>query len=694
MKHRRHPRVIIVMLCLLSFNADLANAKAKSQANQQANQQANTQLNSPDIINIGEPVYSQHSSIPNFAQTGPAIVVDQFGYLPTARKIAVLREPVEGFDAKVDYQFSSQVLLKDANSHNTLMRLPVQKWNDGKADNSSGDLTWHIDFSALSEPGIYYLTDEEHGHRSYVFEVDEAVYKTILKSAFRVFYYQRAGFAKKPPFADKRWQDEASHLQDKEARLYSAAEDESTEKDLSGGWYDAGDYNKYTNWTADYIIGLLSAYIENPKAWTDDFNLPESGNGVPDILDEVDYGVKWLERMQNDDGSVLSIVSLDEASPPSKANGPSVYGPASTSASLTTANAFAFASLVYRQFASEITSKDNGKHAANTETGKYWSVRATKLEQSAINAWKWALAHPNVIFKNNDEATGSKGVGAGQQEVNEERRARKKLAAAIYLFALTDDAKYARIAIDLLDKTELIKHKGVNTFGADEVRDLLYFAQLEKTPSEVKQTILDAFTAGMKHDSHNLPAVEQFTDPYMAPLRSYTWGSSAFKANQGSLFYEIVLRNLPIETQMPAEQMALNYLHYMHGVNPLGKVYLSNMYEFGAENSVNEFYHAWFKDGSDKWEHALLSAAGPAPGFVVGGPNPSYRWDSCCPNNCRSEQNNKMCGTKLLSPPANAFPQKAYMDFNTSWPINSWEVTENSNKYQTNYLRLLSKFVN
>ena len=55
---------------------------------------------------------------------------------------------------------------------------------------------------------------------------------------------------------------------------------------MSGGWYDAGDYNKYTNWTASYVLEFMKAYLENPEAWGDDYNIPESGNGVPDILDE------------------------------------------------------------------------------------------------------------------------------------------------------------------------------------------------------------------------------------------------------------------------------------------------------------------------------------------------------------------------------------------------------------------------
>ena len=89
----------------------------------------------------------------------------------------------------------------------------------------------------------------------------------------------------------------------------------TTERDVSGGWYDAGDYNKYTNWTAEYVVDLLRAYRERPEIWTDDYDIPESGNGVPDILDEVKWGLDWLVKMQDDDGSLLSIVGLDHAQP-------------------------------------------------------------------------------------------------------------------------------------------------------------------------------------------------------------------------------------------------------------------------------------------------------------------------------------------------------------------------------------------
>jgi hypothetical protein len=123
-------------------------------------------------------------------------------------------------------------------------------------------------------------------------------------------------------------------------------------------------------------------------------------------------------------------------------------------------------------------------------------------------------------------------------------------------------------------------------------------------------------------------------------------------------------------------------------VNPLGLVYLSNMGAVGAAKSVSKFYHSWFAKGSD-WDTVGVSKYGPPPGYLVGGPNPSYAWDGCCPNNCSGVS----CGPAQLSPPSGQPPQKSYLEFNDSWPIDSWSVTEPSDGYQAKYVRLLSKFV-
>ncbi|MBA7587071.1 Cellodextrinase [subsurface metagenome] len=215
----------------------------------------------------------------------------------------------------------------------------------------------------------------------------------------RTFFYQRAGFEKNASYADKGWTDGASHLgplQDKNCRIFDNANNADTEKDLSGGWYDAGDFNKYTNWTANYVVEMMKAYLENPIAWDDNYNIPESGNDIPDIIDEVKWGIDHLLRMQQSDGSVLTIVGLSHASPPSSATGQSLYGPASTSASLNTAAAFAISSKVF----------------SSLGVNDY----ADTLQARSIKAWGWAVANPDVLFRNNDADYNSIGLGAGQQE--------------------------------------------------------------------------------------------------------------------------------------------------------------------------------------------------------------------------------------------------------------------------------------
>ena len=149
----------------------------------------------------------------------------------------------------------------------------------------------------------------------------------------------------------------------------------SQTKDLRGGWYDAGDFNKYTSWAARYIIVLLHAYEEHPQAFSDDYGIPESGNGIPDILDEVKWGLDWLVRMQNSDGSLLCVQGLAGASPPSDARAGSYYGPPTTSATLTGAAAFAYAS---KFFASR----------PEPDLKRY----GDDLKKRATAAWTWCWA--------------------------------------------------------------------------------------------------------------------------------------------------------------------------------------------------------------------------------------------------------------------------------------------------------------
>lgn len=597
------------------------------------------------------------------------IAVDQFGYLPEASKIAVVRNPVEGFDADLSFTPGSSYSVVNTATNEVVFTGAPTAWKDGAVNTTSGDQIWWFDFSALNEPGSYVVVDAENKLRSPEFSIAENLYRPILIEAVRTFYYQRAGFAKQTPFADAGWADTASHLgegQDTQARLFSATGDASTERDLSGGWYDAGDYNKYSNWHAGYLVSLMHIYQNRPSVWTDDFNLPESGNGVPDLVDEIKWGMDWLIKMQEDNGSVLSVMGLGHASPPSAATAPSVYGPATTSASLSAAAAFAFGAEFFSQF---------------DETFEDY---AQSLRQRAESAWSWADANPSVTFYN-----AANGVAAGEQEVDVNGRAEIKLIAAVHLFSLTGESEYR----DFVD-AHTPNVGWVGPWNEPLLNALLHYAKLPGATANVASGITTGYVQAMQSDE-NWAAVENQTDAYRAYLGdgNFTWGSSRTMAVKAATFYHFNTYGLGGRSTRTVDDAALGYLNYLHGTNPMGKVYLSNMSEFGAEDSVDSFYHSWFSDGSANWDSASASSYGPAPGFVVGGPNPQYNWDSCCPDSCGATDNNNRCGMAPPSPPHNQPPMKSYLDFNTSWPLNSWEVTENSNGYQVAYIRLLSKFV-
>jgi len=603
---------------------------------------------------------------------GPFIVADQFGYLPGQPKVAVLRDPVSGYDSDDEYTPGATLQVVNTLDNSVAFTGAATQWNSGETDPTSGDRVWLFDFSAVTTPGSYEVVDVEADVRSAPFEIGANIYKPVLVQAVRTFFYQRAGHAKSEQFAGGGWADGASHLgqqQDANARRYDAPDDAATERDLHGGWYDAGDFNKYTNWTAGYVVDLLHAYSENTAIWSDDFNIPESGNGVPDLLDEVKWGLDWLVRMQNDDGSVLSIVGLDSASPPSAATEPSLYGDASTSATLSSAAAFAYGAKIFG--------------ALNTPA---FDAYASDLSQRAERAWEWASANPDVLFRNNDADSGTSGLGAGQQEVDDTGRALKRLVAAIYLYEITGDVEYRNYADSHYTEAPMFAAWWLSPFDAGVTRPLLHYASLPgataTTANEIRTRYVELWEGAAGWE-----AVTTRRDPYGAFITDYTWGSNAVKSLAGGMFADQALYGISAHSAVDAMDAGAAYLHYLHGVNPLGKVYLSNMGNFGAENSVDQFYHTWFADGSERWDSVSGSVYGPPPGFLVGGPNPSYDWESRCPGV------SPQCGTSRPQPPYNQPAQKAYLDFNTSWPLNSWEVTENSNGYQTAYIRLLARYV-
>lgn len=598
------------------------------------------------------------------------IVVDQFGYRPAAVKTAVIKNPQKGADKDQSITPGSTYRVIDSATGQSVHQGAPVSFNNGQVDEPSGDIIWWFDFSQVTAPGTYYVLDAERNLRSYSFSIREDVYNEALKHAVRMLFYQRAGCEKDVKYAGEGWADNASHiglLQDKNCRLYNKKDDASTERDLHGGWYDAGDYNKYTAWAANYVEALLLAYQENPEVFSDDYNIPESGNGIPDILDEVKWGMDWLLRMQNNDGSLLSIVALDHAFPPSAATGQSLYGPANTIATVTSVKAFALGAMVYK----EIGMDDY----------------ASQLETAALKAWQWAEANPSVFFYNSNIS----GLGAGEQESNDTHaRLENRCLAGLYMYELTGEASYLTIFENNYRNFPL--YEWYYFVGQYWHRQQMMYLKYLAAPygkaeiqTDIRNYLVQAFN---KADNYGGKAGK---DGYRSFILDYNWGSNQYKSDYGLFFYLWArdgVEPAKVETYFEAAE---EYLHYIHGANPFNRMYLTNMDNYGASNSLTEIYHSWFDHFSSKWDKAGVSTYGPAPGYLAGGANSFYTWDGCCDNNgCGSAGNNAMCLAEPI--PVGEPPAKMYKDFNTSWPLNSWSLTEPSIGYQAPYIRLLSKF--
>ncbi len=609
------------------------------------------------------------------------IKIDQFGYQPFAKKVAVISRPVIGYNGGSTFTpglTPNAYQVKNASTNAVVFSGTPTAWNSGMVDSISGDIVWWFDFSAFTTPGSYYIKDNVTNETSYVFSIDSNVNNGILKTALHMYYYQRCGVPKIATYAGANHSDATCHIggtnQDKNCRLYSSPNDATTNKDLSGGWHDAGDYNKYVTFTFEALNHLLLAYKEKPDVWSDNSNVPESGNGIPDIVDEIKFELDWLLKMQQANGSVLSVVgtaNFGTASPPSADANQRLYGPATTGATFTAACVFAQASHILKSIPS-------------------LSSYCTTLQTAAINAYSWGVANPSVTFYNGGV------IAAGENEQSAYEVTARKFDAAVYLYACTGSATYKTYVDANYGNIHPQTWYYWYQFEMAHADALLYYAKLTGAnlpTASVAADIINSYTTSISgNNGQSLPAYTNNKGSYRMFMNSYdySWNSHNFIANNALIMYNAITYNINPANHVSYKNAALGHLNYYHGVNPQALTYLTDVTNIGADNCITEIYHGWFKDGS-AWDKTGVSLYGPAKGFLTGGVNPQYHLDNCCAaNSCGAAQS--MCVTANYTPPIGQPALKSYKDYNTDWPVNSFEITEVGIYTQAAYLRLLSKF--
>jgi len=487
------------------------------------------------------------------SQTG-AIRINQVGYYPDANKIALVVfskastfEVVNVLDNSVELSgnLSAQVFWKDA-----------------------GDSIKIVDFSALTKTGTYKIRIPEFGE-SYPFEISNTVFRKAAYASLKSFYYQRSSYQLTVPFAGL-WARPAGHPDT--ACILHASTGKSGMISSPGGWYDAGDYGKYVI-NAGISVATMLSFYENFNSYFADntIQIPESGNGKNDLLDEVKFELDWLKTMQDTDGGVffkLTTLSFSGMVMPN-ADKAARYAIGKTSASaLDFAAMMAMAGRIYKD---------------------YDPIYAADCITRAENAWIWAKANPAIYFKNPaDVSTGEYGDGNVTDEF---------IWAAAELYITTQKDEYKTY---LEGKSNSLNYN--NSPGWPGVQPLASLS-LATIPNGLSTNLLTTIKKSIISTSDKW-LTQIAASACRIPQFGYNWGSNSGIANNGvGLLYAYILTKDAKYIKGAAE-----CADYLLGKNATGFSFVS---AYGYKTPM--FFH-----------HRPSHADGvvqPIPGFVSGGPN-------------------------------------------------------------------------
>ena len=230
------------------------------------------------------------------AFAGSWIRVNQIGYLPEATKVAVFMsdETAQINDFELVDAFTGEVAFSSSAVRPTgvLGRMKT---------------TCRLDFSGLKTSGAYYIKVLSSGGetRSETFPVGAGVYDGAADFVLNYMRQQRCGW--NPFFKD------SCHRKDGIIVGHPDPRKDSTFLDVTGGWHDASDCLQYTTTSANAIYQMMFAYQSNPEAFSDNHlaDGTPGRNGIPDIVDEIYWGLKWLDKMNPEPGEMYNQIADD-----------------------------------------------------------------------------------------------------------------------------------------------------------------------------------------------------------------------------------------------------------------------------------------------------------------------------------------------------------------------------------------------
>lgn len=454
----------------------------------------------------------------------------------------------------------------------------------------SGETVRIADFSDFKTPGEYELYIDG-GEKSYPFKIGDGVFEEVSAGLAKALYFNRASFPLEQEYAGP-WHRPAGHP-DISVLIHGSAATESRPEESTisspGGWYDAGDYNKYIVPISSSIHHMLLAYEQFPGFFENQhLNIPESDNEMADVLDEALFALRWMLTMQDpNDGGVyhkLTHANFQGTLMPHRVTSARYVVQKSTPATLDFAAVMAQAARVYETLLPDF---------------------ADSALTAAEYAWQWAEANPDLAYvQNSINEDFNPDISTG--EYGDSNFSDEKFWAASELYITTENEDYYNSGgwngvgvsgwgnVGTLGLFSLIHH-----------RENLTAAGLADT-SAMKQALYNAFNSSVNQGNNSA-----YRSSFGTQNWHFSWGSNGVAGNIGMGLFMLY------QTTGDAKyyESALSTLDYLLGRNAVGYSYVTG---FGDKTPMH--IHHRQSEADDVYD--------PVPGWVAGGANKDQQ-DGC-----------------------------------------------------------------
>lgn len=520
------------------------------------------------------------------------IYINQSGYYPDALKHGTVTSAGVYRLVKDNAEVVLEVSIKEA---------------DLAPDVNSGEDTSVIDFSEVKEAGIYHI-EAASGEKSCSFSISETAYDSLFSDSLRMFYFQRCGMD-----LDEKYAGPFAHKACHTGKV-AALRDRADVFECSGGWHDAGDYGRYVTAGAVALAHLLYGYELMPEKMSLDLNIPETGSGMPDILNECKYELDWMLKMQAADGGVYhKCTSIRHTGfiMPEDDDLPFFVTPVS---SIAVAD---FAAICYA--ASRIYSRCDSSYS-------------DRLRSAADKSWQWLLDNPAFLYDNDPSCT------TGEYDDVSDLDERMWAAAERYR-TCQDEA-----ALSYINK-QLVYRINTTSLGWGDVGGLASLAVLMEKDGVFPVDMVARFTADWADEAKRLLTVVMSND-YEIALRphEFIWGSNMEVLKNAT----VLLLQGKRTGDSNFTEAGRRQLDYILGRNAVNYSYVTGHGEHAFKNPHNR---PTIADGVDE----------AIPGYVSGGPN----GHPCDPDACR------------LIPEGTA-PMKCFVDDYKCYSLNEITIYWNS----------------